>query len=255
MSAPNWNNSRRPETWSPVNLPREKETRMPASCCGNRRLPAWVQLFAVLLVSASSSGCLNYLMAVAYFIGGPPTVEPDFDVVTHKSMTDKDVTVAVVCFAPDNVKYEFDNIDRDIAKYVTYRLHAKHVKVINPDVIRDWLDKHNDWDKPEEIGVALGVTYVIFIDLHSYTLFAEHSVNLFQGRSECMVSVVEMDEDETGERIYNKEIISKYPLAAPRPTTETEYDTFKKEYLSRLSDEIGRLFYEYENMEDISAAI
>ena len=145
------------------------------------------------------------------------TPGPDFEKTTQKSMTDKGVTVAVICTAPKSVKYEFDNIDREIAKYVTYRLHAKEIKVFNPDVVRDWLDKHDDWDKPEEIGAALHATYVIFVDLHSYSLYPEHSMNLYQGRSECLVSVVEMRKDGTGERIYTKEINSKYPLATPPP--------------------------------------
>lgn len=220
-----------------------------------RHMPVWLQFAAVLLLAGSSSGCMNYLIAAAYFLGGPPTVEPDFDKVTHKSMTDKDVTVAVVCMAPKEVKYNFDDIDKMLATYTTWRLHAKKVKMLRQDVVQDWLDKHDDWDKPEEIGAALQATYVIVIDLQSYSLYAEHSSNLYQGRAECIVSVVEMDKaKENGERIYEKEIVSRYPLAAPRPTSEVEYDTFRKEYLSRLSDEIGRLFYEYENLEDISAA-
>jgi hypothetical protein len=169
-------------------------------------------------------------------------------------MTDKDVTVAVVCFAPNEVKYTFDNIDHEIAKYVTYRLHAKQIKVFNPDVVRDWLDKNDNWDKPAQIGEALNATYVIFVDLHTYTLFAENSVNLYQGRAECLVSVFEMDEDGSADRIFSKEIISRYPLAMPRETSETTYATFKRQYLSRFSEEIGRLFYEYYNNEDIGDA-
>jgi len=197
---------------------------------------------------------MNYMILAAYLIGGPPTVEPDFDVATKKSMTDEGVTVAIVCMAPKEIKYDFDNIDKELAKYLSFRLHSKKIKVFNPDVVQAWLDKHDDWDKPEEIGAALNATYVIEVNLHSYTLYAEHSTNLYQGRSESLINVVEMDQDGSGERIYTKEVISKYPLAVPRPTSETDYDTFRREYLSRLSDEIGRLFYEYQNLEDIGAA-
>lgn len=228
---------------------------MSALVRSTRRLPVWLQLVAVLFLAGSMSGCMSYLIAAAYFIGGPPMVEPDFDKVTHKSMTDKDITVAVLCMAPKEIKYNFDDIDKMLGTYVTYRLHAKKIKMFRQDVVQAWLDKHDDWDKPEEIGAALEANYVIVVDLHSYTLYAENSSNLYQGRAECIVSVVEMNkEDKSGEVIYTKEINSRYPLAVPRPTSETEYDTFRKEYLSRLSDEIGRLFYEYEDLEDISSA-
>jgi len=225
-----------------------------ASIVRHRLFSRGIRLCALLFAASLAGGCMPYFIAAAYLIGGPPMVEPEFDKQTNKSMTAKDTTVAVVCFAPDDVRYQFDNINHDIAKYVTHQLHAKQVKVFTPEVVRDWLDKHDDWDKPEEIGAALNATYVIFIDLHKFTLWAEHSPNLRQGRSECLVSVVEMSPDGTGERIFSKEIISKYPLAVPRPASETTYDTFRRQYLSRFSDEIGRLFYEYENGRDIGDA-
>jgi hypothetical protein len=113
------------------------------------------------------------------------------------------------------------------------------------------LDKNEDWDKPEEIGAALGATYVIFIDLHKFTLFEPDSPNLFRGRAEAMVSVVELDENQDGEQIYSQEVTSQYPLSMARSTSEVTYSTFKRQYLGRLSEEIGRMFYEYYNGDDI----
>ncbi|MEX2285578.1 MAG: hypothetical protein WD648_00735 [Planctomycetaceae bacterium] len=220
----------------------------------NPRISIGLRLLAVMALTIPTTGCLNYLIAAAYFIGGPPSIEPVFDKETKKSMTDKGVTVAVVCFAPDEVKFTFDNIDKELGKYVSFRLHGKNIKVFSPDVVNKWLDEHNDWDKPEQIGAALDATYVVFIDLHTYTLFAENSVNLYQGRAECLVSVFEMNKDDSADRIFSKEINSKYPLAVPRQTSETTYSTFKRQYLSRFSEEIGRLFYEYYNDEDIDHA-
>ena len=37
--------------------------------------------------------------------------------------------------------------------------------------------------------------------------------------------------------------------------TEVSFETFKKEYLSRLSEELGRLFYEYNNGDDFAATL
>lgn len=209
---------------------------------------------ALLLLPVTLTGCLKPLIMLGYLIGGPPSIEPDFDIMAKKSMTQKDVTVAVVCYAPLEVKYDFSAIDAELAKYVTYRLVQHKVKVVNPDQVRAWLDENTDWDEPSEIGKALNVKYVVYIDLESFNLWEEHSNNLLRGRAEGLVSVFEIDADGEGEKIYTKEITSKFPLAAPRQSTEVPYATFKQQYLTRLSEEIGRLFYEHYNGDDISDA-
>jgi len=212
------------------------------------------KLALVCVLCTTLTGC-NYFILIGYLIGGPPSIEPDFDAQTQKSLTGKDVTVAIVCYAPLELQYNFDGIHNDLAKYTTFRLHSHGVKVVNPDRIRAWLDENPDWDKPEEIGEAFDVTYVIHIELHKYSLYEENSSDLYRGRAEGMVTVYEMDDSGEGEKLYSKELTSFYPLRAPRATSEITFSKFKKEYLSRLSDEIGRLFYEYYNGDDFTQAI
>ena len=214
------------------------------------RLLRWMLLLSLL----PSGGC-NYFILIGYLIGGPPSIEPDFDKQTNQSMTDSGVTVAVVCYAPMELKWDFYQVDQELAKYVAFRLHAKHVKIINPERIRDWLDKNDDWDNPEEIGEAFDATYVVYIDLHTYSLFEKNSTQLYRGTAQALVKVVKMETDGTGDQIYSKDIVSKYPLKAPKSTSDVTYGQFRRQYLSRLSEEIGRLFYEYYNGDDIPDAI
>ncbi len=219
------------------------------------RLP--IRITALLLMSTLClimTGC-NYAILLGYLIGGPPSIEPDFDVMTNQSMSDKDVSVCVVAFAPTELKWDFPKIDHELAKYVAYRLVEHDIKVVNPDQVKAWLNEHPDWDKAEEIGKAFGCNYVIYIDMNDFHLYEENSTTLYRGRSECYISVFEMDEDGYGDKIYSKEVNSKYPIRAPRSTSELSLDTFKREYLSRLSKEIGWLFYERYNGDNIPDAI
>ncbi len=209
---------------------------------------------ALLLLPLTQAGCLKEMLFLGYLIGGPPSIEPDFDIMTKKSMTAKDVTIAVVCYAPLEVKYEFSAIDAEIAKFVTFRLVQHKMKVVNPDQVRAWLDEHTDWDEPSEIGRALNVKYVVYIDLENFNLWEENSRDLYRGRAEGLVSVFEIDENGDGEKIYAKEINSKFPILEPRAATDLSYSTFKQNYLTRLSEEIGRLFYEQFNGDDIHEA-
>ncbi|MDZ4685421.1 MAG: hypothetical protein SH850_10195 [Planctomycetaceae bacterium] len=203
-----------------------------------------------LALCTGLAGC-NYILMAGYLIGGPPTIEPDFDVETKECLTDKDVTVAVICYAPNDVKYSFENIDSELAKYVTFRLHEHKVVVINPDRVKAWLDEHPNWDKPEELGAAFDVTYVIYIDLNEFSLYEEGSGTLYRGRSEAIVSVWKMDENEEAEKIFSKDTVSKFPTHQPISAAEETYSNFKARYLSRLSEEVGRLFYEYYFADDL----
>jgi hypothetical protein len=200
-----------------------------------------------------ASGC-NYVVLAGYLLGGPPAIEPEFDQLTNKSMTAHDVTVAVVCYAPTELKWDSPKIDFEVAQYVTYNLRDHKVKVASPESVRNWTDRNPDWDTPEEIGAALGVTYVVYIDLSEFTLYEENSTNLYRGQAEALVSVYEMEESGEGEKVYSKEIISKFPLLGPRSTSEVSYDIFRRQYLTRLSEDIGRLFYEHYAGDDIHDA-
>jgi hypothetical protein len=220
-----------------------------------RRIRGTVLRLAVLGASLlSASGC-NYFILLGYLIGGPPSIQPDFDKLTKESLTDKGVKVAVVCFAPDEIRLNFLDVDKEIAKYVAHRLFNNKITVVQPDRVQDWLDKHDDWDKPDEIGEVTGATHVIFIDVHKYNLFEENSHELYRGRAEILVSVFKMQKGDQAEKIYTKELTSIYPLEQPRSTSEISYDRFKHQYLGRLSDEIGRLFYEYFNGDDMADVI
>lgn len=213
-----------------------------------RRRAALASIAAIALLS---SGC-NYFIMLGYLIGGPPSIEPSFEIETKESLTDHGVTAAVVCFAPTEVRFGFESVDHELAKYVTYRLHSKKIKVINPDRLRAWLDEHRDWDRAEEIAAAFNVDFVIYIDLNRFSLYEEGSVNLYRGRAEAIVSVWKVDKArEESERIFDKEIISKFPLHQPVSTADEPYGTFKSRYLSRLSEEIGRLFYEHFAGDDV----
>jgi hypothetical protein len=214
-----------------------------------------MRLVGFALVMLSVTGCLKEALFIGLLVGGPPSVEPEFDSWTKNSMTDKGVTVAVVCYAPKEILLNSFKVDQSLSKYVTNRLHQHRIKVINPDRIDAWMDQNPNWERAVEIGEAFGVTYVINIDLEDYSLYEKDSPNLYRGRSQVRVRVWEMDDDGEGEKVYEKSLNSVYPLAIPRSTSQESLSTFRRKYLSRLSEEIGRLFYEHYNGDDMPDAI
>lgn len=166
--------------------------------CGRRG--CWQRALRCLLIGlllVTAPGC-NYMLLLGYLIGGPPQEEPQFEKETKKSMTDKDVRVAVVCYAPDDLKYKFENIDHILAKAVAVQLANKKIEVVPYDEIRVWLDENPDWDTAVDIGAEFDVTYVIYIDVSDFSLYERDTNALMRGRCDAMVSVYEMETDGEG---------------------------------------------------------
>lgn len=175
-----------------------------------------------------------------------PPIETDFYKKTNVALNKKGRKVLVMCYAPKEVKWDFDAVDRELGVYVAHRFNVSQIKVLDPDVVNEWLDKHPAWDKPEEIGRDLEVEFVVLVEIRKFGLFEPGSNTLFRGNAEIDLSVFEMEKSGEGNEIYSKEVVSKYPIGQPVMTSEVSYNDFKRHYLSRLSDEIGRHFYGYQ---------
>ena len=77
----------------------------------------WIWLVGACFSLLLTAGCQQFVI-LGYLIGGPPSIEPDFDKETGLSLKGKENTVAVVCFAPKEMLLEFPNIDDEIAAQV-----------------------------------------------------------------------------------------------------------------------------------------
>ena len=227
---------------------------MTCSHSTRRLLRVSIHLSAALLVIVSLTGCLKQILFLGLLIHGPPSIEPDFESRTGKSMTAKGVTVAVLCEAPLELQHDFGKVDREIGKYLTFRLREHQVSSVHHERVQAWLDEHPEWDSPVELGEALGVTYVIHIEIEQHSLFEKNNQNLLRGRTEGLLSVYEMLPDGGGKRVYTRDIRTRHPRLAPRSTYNTTPANFNREYLSRLSDQLGWYFYEHHHGDDIPDA-
>lgn len=211
-----------------------------------RSIALLVSSLAILVLP----GC-NYFIALGYLIGGPPQIEPLFEKETKKSFTDRDIQVAVVCYAPDDLKKFHDNIDQMLAQRLSALLYKNEIKIISPEAINAWMVKNPDWDSATEIGAEFDVNYVVYVDISTFSLYEQDSTSLFRGRCDTIVSVYEMETDGDGRRIWDKDISSIFPKMVPRSASDVSYDTFRNEYFFRLADDIGRMFYPHRNGDDI----
>jgi len=199
------------------------------------------RIAGLLLLLVCLPGCGQFVL-LSYILGGPPSIEPDFDAQTGKGLDRRDITVAVIGYADTDMKVRNPKIDAEIASLVAYRLAANKINIVHPDTVHAWLDEHPDWEKPAEVGQGLKADYVIEIELLSFDLYEEHSASLFRGRTEGYVNVYEMKDDGSGDQIYSKDLNFVFPTEVPRSTYDQHPSQFKREYLTRLSELIGWLF-------------
>ncbi|QDU42056.1 hypothetical protein Mal52_05110 [Symmachiella dynata] len=210
-------------------------------------------LLCAMLLASTCTGC-KAVVLLGYLIGGPPSIEPPFDIQTKTSLKEDDKRIAVVCYAPKELKFDTEDVDDELAQHVAMRLNSHGMKVIAPAAVQNWLDQNDDWDSPAEVGHALEADWVVYIDMQEYSLWEEGSMELYRGRTTAMVKVFDMN-DGDGEEIFTKEIVSVYPIRAPKPAHEIKRDRFKALYLSRLSEEIGQLFYEHYAGDEIAHGV
>lgn len=206
---------------------------------------SWIGLLSVCLAMLLFGGCQQFVI-LSYLIGGPPSIEPDFDKETGESIKGKDKTVAVVCFAPRELLAEFPGIDKELAAHVSYQLAEHKIAIVKPDYVRAWVESHPKWELAEEIGREFKADYVIEIEIATFSLFEGTSTTLYRGRTEADISVTKMEEG-SGDRIFSKELDFHYPIRVPRHSSEQSLVAFKRDYISRLSEKIGWMFYESYN--------
>lgn len=185
------------------------------------------------------------LMSVAYLVVEPPKIVADFEVHTGKSLVGGDKTVLVYCSVPTPVKGDDAAINFELAQELSRQLDANSIRVTDADRVRAWLEQNGDWQQVWKIGAAFGVDYVLCVDLKEFTLLAEWNRDLFLGRAEGAVGIVEMKKDKQGgDSIYTKEVSSQFPIGAAVPAHRLSYVDFKQLYLTMLAGQIGRLFHE-----------
>lgn len=227
-----------------------------SSHCSTTRLAPRSLIARLLLLSCvlvAIPGC-NYFILLGYLIGGPPQLEPLFEAETNKSFTDRNVRVAVVCYASDDLTKFHDNIDKMLISRISAMLYSNNIDIVNPDRVKAELANNPEWDSPVEIGAELDVNYVVYVDIADFSLYERDSTSLFRGRCEAICSVYEMQTNGDGRRIFTTEINSTYPTQVPRSASDISYESFRNEYFFRLANEIGRLFYPYGTGDDISSA-
>jgi len=201
-----------------------------------------VMCLSLVLMTSLLPGCAQAVL-LGYLIGGPPSIAPSFDTETGKSIVATGDKVIVICYADPQIKLKYPKIDTELATRCSMLMETQDITMEHPDYVRAWIDEHRDWETADEIAKEFDAKYVIEIELMDLTLYEENSAVLLRGNSQGYVNCYEITPSGSSEKIYSTEIDFTYPTRVARSTYDTTELTFKRDYLSRLSEVIGQHFY------------
>lgn len=187
----------------------------------------------------------NLILLLAYLIGGPPVIEPDFQKKTGKSL--ENVSIAVRCVPAEGVKLDDKSICDRIAKWLAIRLTQKNLRVADSDAVAGWVKRHAEERGVIGLAAAVEADFVIVVEVNEFTLHHAEKKQDFQGLFQGSISVHEIAKNSKGKRvaaraIYNCDRTGRYPIEAPLPgNMHTEKD-FEKKFVLEVSGDLQAIF-------------
>lgn len=108
--------------------------------------------------------------------------------------------VAVVVVQSRSHQIDVGHFDRDVNNQLSQLIAAytkKKPEIILAAKVQKWLDEHQEWKTPYEIGQGLNVDYVVFIDLRRIGFYEKEGWKQFyKGTCEASVGVYRIGTNE-----------------------------------------------------------
>lgn len=133
-------------------------------------------------------------------------------------------SVAIVVYAEPDVQYEYQNVRGTISDRLGGQLamNVKGIRVLESTKIVRLQDEDLDWDVLDktQLGKTLGVDYVVYLSLATYTMREAGSEYLLRGEMVADVSVYQTSLPERRARVYtiNGFHVTHPPEAVPADT-------------------------------------
>jgi hypothetical protein len=206
---------------------------------------AAVLLLATLLTIAC--GCVNLGAMFSKMFLGDPQIDASFKQRTGVELKNKQVII--YCTAPATLPDEYSSIAFDLQKQISQRMELRGIKVISPNQVSRAVDDKGGQAEPAMLASTFpDVEYILIINLGNFDCREPNSPNLYRGFASGMIHGYAARGDADGarhaSRIFEKEFQVEHPTH-PVPRDSMSLSAFSKQFLDRLSDEIGRVFYDY----------
>ncbi len=223
-----------------------------ASLC---RRPVRLRFVVLMsLTTLSIVGCAQTAI-IGKILFGDPKVTNAFARTTGESLK-KGGRVAVVCTTPDAVHSQFDTLSVDLQGELTHRMSRRGIDVVDEDEVTAALDKNGGIPDPQLLAEELDCQFLLHIDVEYFSHLEQGSKQLFRGHSRGNAYGYAVRTEESGrkfaEQVFEQEFNSEYPTTYPVSVDQTPEKVFRQRFIDHLSDQLGRMFYDYRTSEAFS---
>jgi hypothetical protein len=220
------------------------------------RVARALALGVVLLMPLS--GC-QIVIGVLQIFQGFPKQDADFKTQTGRNLGEKGKKIVILCSSVSSAQAELPSLDVDVIAELTRRFRSQEINVVDSHKVANWIDDEGeitDATDLAKIGPKFGADYIVLINFDEFGFREDNSPQLYRGHARGSATVVELKKGDSGEKtvakqIYHRPFDSKYPVHQPVSADQEKPSVFKQRYLSRLSEELARLFYDHRPGEDM----
>lgn len=201
-------------------------------------------LLALIITLSLATGCVRALATAVYLVKGTNT-SAEFKGLKGKR-------IAVVCRPLVELRYSSSGASSELARSVGDHLknNLRRVHIVDQQRVAEWTDE-NTWDDFTEVGQALDADLVLGIDLEHFETL--RSQTLYQGTAQVKVTVYDIAADTV---IWEKKIPQYvYPPNTAIPTSEKPEAEFRRQFINKLADQIGRHFYDHDTGVDVAGDV
>jgi len=201
---------------------------------------------SIVLLCLALAGCslLAPVLLVADMLG----VDDKANIQYHFDKNAK--RVAVVVHLAKQPHTDAGHFDRDVANLLAMKIANytnKKPEIIVAAKVQKWLDEHQDWKLPEEIGRGLNADYVVFVEIRKLGFYEKEGwTQFYKGTCEATVTVhhcSENSQEETVPACEPKSCSIRFP-AGMKPLTDSDLplDQFRALFVRHTAERISWIF-------------
>lgn len=157
--------------------------------------------------------------------------------------------VAIVVHMPNHNQLEVGHFDRDINTALSRKV-ADYVKkrpeIILAGKVNKWLDEHQEWKTPYDIGRGLKADHVVFIEVRRVTFYdREGWTHMYKGTAEMSIGLYRVGNDvDEAQPINGPETVTlRYPNTnRPVFATEITQVQFREAFVRHVAERLSWYF-------------
>jgi hypothetical protein len=177
--------------------------------------------------------------------------------------------VVIITKTVPGTQSDFVSLDRNLTRELTalLRKDVHKLEIVDVDKVQAWDRAHPSWTDPADAGAAFDADLVIFLEIAHFQIQSPSSPELFEGKSNIHVRVVEFahpkddrdrpmtDKPKESSVVYDNDRETIFPIRGPVPVSAgVNAATFKNRFLKVVATELSWDFIPHaagDNIQDV----